>query len=76
MARQLKNIGEEIPQVTIMAKILCTPLSKFTSFVTAWDNIDPERQTVENLTLRLVEEESRITSSDEITRPLVVPNKY
>lgn len=76
MARQLKNIGEEIPQVTIMAKILCTPLSKFTSFVTAWDNIDPERQTVENLTLRLVEEESRITSSDEITRPLVVSNKY
>lgn len=70
MARHLKDIGEEISQVTIMAKILGTLPSKFNPFVTAWDNIDSEKQTLDNLTLRLVKEENRLTVTDEMTRAL------
>lgn len=50
-----------------MAKILGMLPLKLNLFITAWDNIDPEKQTLNTLTLRLVKEENRLTVSDEIT---------
>jgi len=39
MARQLKDIGEKLSEVTIIAKILGTLPSKFNALVTAWDSV-------------------------------------
>lgn len=39
MARQLKDLGENVSDITIMAKILGSLPSKFNAFVTAWENV-------------------------------------
>lgn len=49
MARQLMDLGEIVSDVTIMAKILASLTSKFGNFQTAWESIEPTRQTLEHL---------------------------
>jgi len=58
MARQLKDVGETVSDVTIMAKILGSLPSKYNAFVTAWDSVEEANQTIFNLTQRLIKEES------------------
>ncbi|XP_071575811.1 uncharacterized protein [Temnothorax nylanderi] len=60
MARQLLDLGENVSDLTIMAKILASLTSKFSTLQTAWDSVDPARQTLENLQERLIKEESRL----------------
>jgi acyl carrier protein phosphodiesterase len=43
MATQLTNIGETVTNVTIIAKILASLSSKYSTLQTAWDSVDPER---------------------------------
>ncbi|KYN16302.1 Copia protein [Trachymyrmex cornetzi] len=62
MARQLTDLNENISDITIMAKILGSLPSKYNAFVTAWDSVDTDKQTLENLTTRLLKEESRMTA--------------
>lgn len=55
MAGQLKDLGEDVSDLTIMAEILASLTSNFCSTLqTAWDNVDPSMQTVENLQERLI----------------------
>uniref|UniRef100_A0ABD2VUI5 Copia protein n=1 Tax=Trichogramma kaykai TaxID=54128 RepID=A0ABD2VUI5_9HYME len=49
MARQLLNLGENVSDLTIMAKILASLPSKYKSFRSAWNSVEPSRQTVEYL---------------------------
>lgn len=72
MALQLKNVGEKMSDATVMAKILSGLPASYSSFQTVWDNVDKERQTVENLTERLVREEIRHGSSGEAVEVLAV----
>lgn len=68
MASQLLDLGENISNMTIMAKILASLTSKFSTLQTAWDSVAPERQTLENLQERLIKEESRLNAEgDEMT---------
>lgn len=74
MARQLSDLGEKLSDVTIMAKILGSLPSKFSAFVTAWDSVDPDKQSLDSLTTRLIKEETRITVMDENTNALAAMN--
>lgn len=67
MASQLCNVGETISQDTIMAKILASLTSKFSVLQTAWESVDPERQTVDYLQERLIREEIRLGSTNDVT---------
>lgn len=67
MARQLSDIGENVSDVHVMSKILGSLPSKYNALRTAWDSVDPERQTINYLQERLIKEESRLTVEDETT---------
>lgn len=42
MGAQLLDLGETVTDVTIMAKILASLSSKYSTLQTAWDSVDPE----------------------------------
>ncbi|XP_024873884.1 uncharacterized protein LOC112455901 [Temnothorax curvispinosus] len=68
MATQLMDLGENLSDVTIMAKVLASLTAKFLAFHTAWDSVEPARQTIENLQERLLREESRLSAdAGEVT---------
>lgn len=69
-ARQLKDLGENVSDLTIMAKILGSLPSKFSAFVTAWDSVDASKQTIDNLAQRLIKEEGRMNATDEMSGAL------
>lgn len=64
MAAQLMDVGEAVSDMTIMAKILGSLTPKYSNFLTAWDNMPPAMQTLENLEERLRREESRLSAND------------
>lgn len=66
MAAQLLDVGEPVSDMTIMAKVLASLSPKYATLQTAWDSVDPERQTLENLQERLIREEARLTLDDEV----------
>lgn len=66
MAAQLADVGETVSNVTMIAKVLASLSPKFAAFQTAWDIVDSDRQTMENLQEKLIREESRMTSSEDI----------
>lgn len=74
MARQLKDVGETVSNITIMAKILGSLPSKFSALVTAWDSVDTNNQTIHMLTQRLIKEEARMTVMDETSNALTATN--
>ena len=64
MAAQLNDVVETVSDVAIMAKILASLPSRFNALKTAWDSVEPERQTLENLQERLLKEETRSLADD------------
>lgn len=60
MAARLNDIGENVSDVAIMAKILAGLPSKYDALKTAWDSVDADKQIISNLTERLIKEETRI----------------
>ena len=65
MANQLKDIGEAVSDIMIMAKIISTLPTKFNAFVSAWDSVPTESQNLTNLRERLLREQARMTSADD-----------
>lgn len=70
MAQQLRDLGENVSELMIMAKILVGLTTKYNTFATAWDSVEPARQTIEHLSERLIREESRLTAEGEATSAL------
>lgn len=70
LAQQLRDIGQNIDDVSIMAKILGSLPPKYNAFRTAWDSMDEERQTLDNLMERLIKEESQYSAEDDATSAL------
>ncbi|CAD7080035.1 unnamed protein product [Hermetia illucens] len=70
MASQLKDLGEAISDTAIMAKVLGSLHKKYNVLQTVWDRVSEERQTLDNLLERLLKEERRLESDDDITRAL------
>lgn len=67
MARQLTDLGENVSDVTVMAKILASLTTKYSTLTTTWDSVEPAKQTIEYLSERLIREESRLNAGNEAT---------
>lgn len=70
MATQLKNVGENISDVAVMAKILGSLSSRYNALQTAWDSVAENNQTLGNLLERLIKEENRLKGDDDGTNAL------
>lgn len=67
LASQLKDAGQDITEVDIMAKILGSLPAKYSTLATAWDSVPVEEQRVGALLERLIKEECRLTIKSETT---------
>lgn len=67
LAQQLKDIGQHVDDVMIMAKILGSLPSKYNALRTAWDSVPESKQTVDTLLERLIKEETNLTKEDDAT---------
>lgn len=60
VAANLIASGETVPDRSVIAKLFGSLTSKYNVFRSVWDNVDPARQTLENLLERLVAKEERL----------------
>lgn len=65
LASQVRETGETLSDVAIVIKILGTLPMKYRNFRQAWLSIDETRQTLPNLTARLLDEEASLTTTEE-----------
>lgn len=75
MARQLKDVGENVSDDTVMAKILASLTTRFSTLQVASDSVDPARQTLDNLQERLIREDARLNSDEDASEALAVMTK-
>ncbi|CAB0028080.1 unnamed protein product [Trichogramma brassicae] len=68
IASQLKDIGQTVSDVMIMAKIISTLPSKYNAFISTWDSVPDTDQTMDKLRERLLREETRMSADDDIPR--------
>ncbi|KAK9721521.1 Zinc knuckle [Popillia japonica] len=67
LSEELKQLGEEISDRLIITKILMSLPEKYSYFVSAWESTSDDKQTVENLSARLLIEEERLkVKSDSV----------
>ena len=66
LVRQLKDISESVTDAAMMAKVLGGLPEKYGPFSTAWDSVEPARQTLSYLQERLLKEEKRLASEGEV----------
>ena len=62
MAAQLKEVGAQVSDVQIMAKIICTLPHNYSNFATAWDSVAARDKTISALKSRLLKEEDLVKS--------------
>lgn len=58
MPTQLKDVGENISDVAVMAKILGSLPSQYNALQMAWDSVAENNQTLGNLLERLIKKET------------------
>lgn len=75
MAANLIDLGETLSDAAIAAKLLASVTTKYSTLQTAWESVDPERQTLENLQARLIREEARLKSGDDASESMMVVSK-
>ena len=75
MASQLKDVGENVSDATVMAKILASLTTRFSTLQVAWDSVDPGRQTLDNLQERLIREDTRLNGAEETSEALAATAK-
>lgn len=71
LSRQLADLEEKISDVAIISKILGSLPSKYNGFVTAWDSVEVDKQTLATLQERLIKEEKRLSEQNEEVAVLV-----
>lgn len=72
LAKQIKEAGEIVSDAAIMTKILNTLPPKFRNIRQAWFSLDENRQTITNLTARLIDEEASLTALEETENAFAV----
>ncbi|KAL7288350.1 hypothetical protein TKK_0017683 [Trichogramma kaykai] len=70
MASQLKDIDVTVSDTMIQAKILGSLPTKFHPFISAWESVPEDKQTLDNLRERLLREENRLSNSDDTCHAL------
>lgn len=76
LVSQLKDVGEVISDIDVMAKILGTLPSKYNTLVTSWDSVSHENQNIGTLLQRLIKEETKIKIEDERADALAITSNY
>lgn len=71
LARQINEAGDQISNMAVITKILSTLPIKFRNFRQAWLSLEEGKQTIQNLTARLVDEELSLTSMETSDNALV-----
>lgn len=64
LAMQIKNSGDQLSDTAVITKIMSTLPPKYGPFRQAWLSMDEARQTIENLTSRLLDEERNLSTSE------------
>lgn len=72
MVSQLKDVGLEITEVDLMAKILRSLPQKFSTLATAWNSVPLAEQTVGLLLERLIKEEKKMSVKDGASNAFVM----
>lgn len=72
LARQIKESGDDCSEMAIMTKILGTLPPKFRNVRQAWLSLDETKQTIINLTARLLDEEACLSVYEEAETALAV----
>ncbi|KAI4487110.1 hypothetical protein M0802_012024 [Mischocyttarus mexicanus] len=67
MAGRLRDIGAEMDGASIVSKIVAGLTPKYTMFRKAWASVPAERQTIENLQERLVQEDRKLVAESEVS---------
>ena len=62
LARRIRETGDQISDTAILTKILGTLPTKYRNLRQAWLSLDESKQTIQNLTSRLIDEETNLTS--------------
>lgn len=75
MVSQLKDVGEDVSDATVMVKALASLTTRFSTMQVAWDSVDPVRQTVENFHKSLIQEDTRLNSDEDALEALVATGK-
>ena len=57
-ARQLEDLGSPLTEAQIITKITCTLPPSFRPLLSAWENLETSKKTLQLLTARLIKEES------------------
>ncbi|XP_011877456.1 PREDICTED: uncharacterized protein LOC105567297 [Vollenhovia emeryi] len=70
MASHLRDVGEPMSDMAIMAKIIGSLPPRYSAFRTAWESAAVDSQTMDILTERLIREESRLSVDDNIASAL------
>lgn len=65
LQNKLKQAGEEISDKLVITKVLMSLPDESKHFVSAWESTSDDRQTIDNLTARLLVEEERIKERSE-----------
>lgn len=60
LAKDLRECGEELSETAVITKILSTLPPLYGSLRQAWLSLDVDKQTIQNLTSRLIDEEARL----------------
>lgn len=75
LVKQLKDVQENLSDSAICSKVLNSLPSKYNAFRTAWDSVVQNQQNIENLTARLLKEESRMFVDEAETNKLALQVK-
>jgi len=72
LAQQIKETGENLSDIAIITKILGSLPPKYRFLRQAWLSMDEIKQTIPNLTARLLDEEANLTVSEDSETALSV----
>lgn len=72
LAKQIKNTGETLTDATIITKIIGTLPIKYKTFRQAWLSLEENKQTITNLTARLLDEEASLTNIESTEKAFIV----
>lgn len=65
LAKHVHQAGETVNDAAIMMKVISTLPSKYRNFRQAWLSMDESKQNIQNLTARLLDEETSLTAYEE-----------
>lgn len=75
LAKQLRESGEKISDTAIITKILTTLPMSYRSLRQAWLSLDPQSQTIHNLTSRLIDEKASLANEPSNEMVLVASRR-